>query len=89
MDAADAAPMNEVGPGTYEIRISTGDGWYRVFYVAKFSSSIYVLHAFQKKTNATSQADINTGKRRYAAAEADAKRVIAGEKQSDSKKPDH
>jgi predicted XRE-type DNA-binding protein len=38
-----------VGPGVYEIRIHAHDA-YRVFFVAKFEEAVYVLHAFQKKT---------------------------------------
>jgi predicted XRE-type DNA-binding protein len=41
-----------VGPGAYEIRVQVGDA-YRVFYVAKFEEAVYVLHAFQKKTQKT------------------------------------
>ena len=32
-------------------------GIYRVMYVAKFEEAIYVLHCFQKKTQATSKQD--------------------------------
>jgi len=35
--------------------------------VAKFSDSIYVLHAFIKKTPRTSQSDLEIAKNRYAA----------------------
>ncbi|PWF47753.1 type II toxin-antitoxin system RelE/ParE family toxin [Massilia glaciei] len=78
LDANDAAPMGDVGPGTYEIVISKAGGWFRIFYVAKFGDAVYVLHAFQKKTNATSKGDIDIGKRRYALAEADSKLAAAG-----------
>jgi phage-related protein len=40
-------------------------GAFRVMYVAKFEDAIYVLHAFQKKTQKTSQADLALAKRRY------------------------
>jgi hypothetical protein len=36
-------------------------------YVAKFSEKIYVLHAFQKKTQKTNKNDINIAKTRYKA----------------------
>lgn len=77
LDAHDATPIGSVGLGTYEIRISKGGGWFRVFYVAKFANALYVLHAFQKKTNATAKGDIEVGKARYAMAEADAKSAAA------------
>jgi phage-related protein len=34
-------------------------------YLAKFEESVYVLHAFQKKTRKTSQADIMLAAQRY------------------------
>jgi phage-related protein len=48
-----------------KIRISTGDGVFRVFYVTQFGDEIYVLHCFTKKTQRTSKKDIDTGERRY------------------------
>jgi phage-related protein len=35
-----------------------------VFYIAKKGDAIYVLHAFQKKTQQTRKADIDLGKQR-------------------------
>ena len=57
--------MPTIGKGAEEIRIWTGDA-YRVFYVAKFEEAVYVLHAFQKKTQKTSKRDIELGQSRYA-----------------------
>lgn len=56
--------MSTVGQGVEEIRIRT-DNAYRIFYVVRFSEAIYVLHAFQKKTQKTSKKDINIGQQRY------------------------
>jgi len=56
--------MPTVGMGTYELRVKA-DTQYRVFYVAKFEEAIYVLHALVKKTQETSQKDIDKGKVRY------------------------
>ena len=61
----DFKPMATVGAGAYEIRIRAGNQ-YRVIYVAKFASSVYVLHAFVKKTPKTAQPDIEMAKSRYA-----------------------
>ena len=61
---SDFKPMAIVGSGVQEIRIRTDDA-YRVFYVAKFAEAIYVLHAFQKKTQKTAKKDIQTGQQRY------------------------
>jgi phage-related protein len=62
--ASDLKPMSTIGKGVEEIRIWTKDT-YRVFYVAKFGEAIYVLHAFQKKTQKTSRNDIELGQQRY------------------------
>lgn len=48
-----------------EIRSRDADGIYRVMYVAKFEEAVYVLYCFQKKTQTTSQSDIDLAKRRY------------------------
>ena len=40
-------------------------GAFRVIYVAKFQEAIYVLHAFQKKTQKTPKAEIEIAARRY------------------------
>ncbi len=61
----DFKPMTTVGAGAYEIRIRDQDGAFRVMFVAKFKAAIYVLHAFQKKTQQTAQSDLNIAMRRY------------------------
>lgn len=61
LEPDDCRPMPAVGSGLYEIRIHTAVE-HRVFYVAKFAEGIYVLHAFEKKTQRTRQADIDIGK---------------------------
>ena len=60
----DFKPMPDVGKGVEEIRIHTKDA-HRVFYVSRFVEAVYVLHAFQKKTQKTSKKDIEVGRRRY------------------------
>ena len=57
--------MAEIGSGVYEIIVDIASGWFRVMYVAKFEESVYVLHAFRKKTNKTAQGDKDIAKRRY------------------------
>ncbi len=61
----DWKPMNSIASGVQEIRISESKGMYRVIYLAKFAEAVYVLHAFQKKTNKTSKLDIDTAKKAY------------------------
>lgn len=38
------------------------EGQYRAIYVTKFADAIYVLHAFQKKTQKTRKQDIDAAK---------------------------
>jgi phage-related protein len=56
--------MNEVGQGVREVRIHVL-GERRVLYVAKFARAVYVLHAFQKKTQKTRREDIELARKRY------------------------
>ena len=64
LDPSDWKPMKEVGAGVREIRIRILGEW-RVLYVAKFAEAIYVLHAFQKKTQKTKREDIELARTRY------------------------
>lgn len=63
---ADFKAMPDVGSGVIEIRVHA-DNEFRVFYVARFDEAIYVLHCFVKKSRKTPKADIDLGKKRYAA----------------------
>src|SRR6266568_6291786 len=67
LDPTDWKPFDEVGAGTREIRISDAKGIFRVMYVAKFEEAVYVLHCFQKKTQATSKQDKDIATARYRA----------------------
>jgi phage-related protein len=58
-------PMPTVGAGAYEIRVRDKAGAYRAIYVAKLEAAVYVLHAFQKKSQQTAKADIELAKARY------------------------
>jgi phage-related protein len=64
LDPSDWKPMNEVGASVREIRIHVLGEW-RVLYVAKFDKAVYVLHAFQKKTQKTRREDIELARKRY------------------------
>ena len=57
IEPADWKPFDEVGAGAKEIRIREASGTFRVMYLVKFEEGIYVLHCFQKKTQATSKQD--------------------------------
>jgi phage-related protein len=60
----DFKPMLNVGKGAYEIRVHVLGEW-RVLYVARHGDSVYVLHAFQKKSHKTAKQDIELAIRRY------------------------
>jgi len=62
----DFKPLAAVGKGIDEIRITDESGAYRVVYVARRADAVYVLHAFQKKTQATPKKDIDTARKRLA-----------------------
>ena len=61
----DFKPMPTIGKGVEELRIWDDSGTYRVIYTARLQEIIYVLHAFQKKTQATSKKDIDIAKTRW------------------------
>lgn len=65
----DFKPMPSIGKGVEEIRIWDDSGTYRVIYTARLRDAVYVLHAFQKKTQATSKRDIDLARQRLAQAQ--------------------
>ena len=62
----DFKPMPSIGKGVEEIRVRDATGTFRVIYTARLAAAVYVIHAFQKKTQATSPRDINLAKARFA-----------------------
>jgi len=62
----DCKAMATIGTGVQEIRVADESGAYRVVYVARRADAVYVLHAFQKKTQATSRQDIEMARKRLA-----------------------
>lgn len=57
--------MKTVGTGVREIRVREASGAYRVIYIATLEDAVYVLHAFQKKTQATSKRDLDLATARF------------------------
>lgn len=51
--------------GAREIRVRDESGAFRVLYVVKFEDAVYVLHCFQKKTQATPKRDVDLAAKRY------------------------
>ena len=66
LEPSDWKPVPSVGAGVREIRIHTGTE-HRVFYLAKFAERVYVLHAFEKRSRKTPQADVKLARARLAA----------------------
>ncbi len=61
----DFKPIPSVGKGVEEIRVWEDSGTFRVIYTARLREAIVVLHAFQKKTQATSRRDIDLARHRW------------------------
>jgi phage-related protein len=59
-------PMPAIGIGVNEIRVRIA-GERRILYVAKFSEAVYVLAAFEKKTQRTAKREIDAAMLRYRA----------------------
>jgi phage-related protein len=47
--------MPSIGKGVEEIRVWDDSGIYRVIYTARLADAVYILHAFQKKTQTTAK----------------------------------
>ncbi len=61
----DWKPISSIGAGVREIRLRQASGAFRVVYVVNVGDRIVVLHAFQKKSQQTSQTDIGLAQARY------------------------
>ena len=66
LEPNDWKPLASVGLGVREIRVRTGLA-YRVVYVAKFAEAVYVLHAFEKRSQRTSKRDLELARQRLRA----------------------
>ncbi len=62
-DPTDWKAFSSVGKGVREIRVKL-EGAFRVMYITNIGDKVYVLHAFQKKTQQTSQKDIELAQQR-------------------------
>ena len=52
-------PIKTIGRSVKELRTRISDGTYHTIYITTLSDIVYVLHAFQKKTQKTPQHDID------------------------------
>ena len=64
LEPFDWKPMAAVGPGVREIRVHTALE-HRLLYVAKFAETVYVLHAFEKRTRRTPKRDVDLARQRF------------------------
>ncbi len=55
--------MPSVGPGVQEIRVHT-EIEHRLLYIAQYEEGIYVLHAFEKRTQKTPKRDLHLARER-------------------------
>lgn len=51
-------PLPSIAKGLHELRLSSREGEYRVFYIIKIGSAVYVLHGTKKKTEKTDRQTI-------------------------------
>ena len=65
LDPDDWKPMATIGHGVREIRVKDTSGDYRIVFVANLADAVYVLHAFQKKTQRTSARDLLLAQARF------------------------
>jgi len=63
-DPSDFKHMRSVGRGVFEIKVSEEGQAFRILYIAKYAEAVYVLHAFEKKSQRTKKKDIEIAKRR-------------------------
>ncbi len=61
----DLKSLTGIGQGVQELRLWGESGTFRVVFVASFPEAVYVLHAFQKKTQATTARDVDLIRKRY------------------------
>lgn len=64
LEPDDWKPMPSIGPSVREVRVRDDTGAFRVVYMATRPEAVYVLHAFQKKTQQTAKRDLDLAKAR-------------------------
>jgi phage-related protein len=57
--------MKTIGAGVREIRVRDASGAFRVIYIAALEDAVYILHAFRKKSAATSKRDLDLATARF------------------------
>jgi phage-related protein len=67
LEPDDCKPMKSIGAGVQEIRIWKGEATFRVIDIARLADAVYILHVFEKKTQATAQREIDLARERLKA----------------------
>jgi phage-related protein len=58
-------PMPSIGKNVHELRLSSKSGEFRIIYAIYKKGSVWLIHAFQKKSNKTSLKDIEISIKRF------------------------
>ncbi|MBZ5530464.1 MAG: type II toxin-antitoxin system RelE/ParE family toxin [Acidobacteriia bacterium] len=66
MPASATRRMQSVGSGVWELKEQDERSWYRVIYLAKIDTVIYVLHCFEKRSRKTDRRDLEIAQERLA-----------------------
>lgn len=64
IEPSDWKPFSAIGPGVREIRIREDGGAFRIIYVASLGDAVYVLNAFEKKTQQTPKRQVDLARAR-------------------------
>jgi len=60
----DARRMESIGKGVWELKTADERTWYRVIYLTRIGSALYVLHTFEKDSRKTDRRDLDIAKSR-------------------------
>ena len=66
----DWKPLTGIAAGVQEVRIRERSGAFRVIYLVNLGNDVYVLHAFQKKSQTTPKKDLDLAATRLRAVKA-------------------
>ena len=64
IEPSDWKPFSSIGPGVREIRIREDGGAFRIIYAASVGDAVYVLNAFEKKTQQTPKRQVDLARAR-------------------------
>ena len=65
LEPDDWKPIPAIGQGVPEVRVREPAGAFRIIYTANLPGAVYILHAFQKKTQRTAKRDLDLTEARH------------------------